>query len=283
MRSLIFLFIAALFLGSAGYLAHMMFFNQGAVTARAATEMPLAPKKFALRLTAPREAGDLVGPHLVEWHPLAADEEPTALFLEEATTVAELDGAVMLRPRPAGAYLARTDILRPGEAGYAKALLREGERAQAVRIANRGDYEALRIGDHVDLLVSVTVPANAAKAGETLVRRVAGNVRITALSDLSASRGEGRVTLALPEEAVAQVLLAESIGKLRIAPHGYANDRTVAEPRPEAALSIGDLFPELAPAPALRRATSREIVIMRGSETSVQSVRPARSAGQGGS
>src|SRR5690606_4084621 len=139
------------------------------------------------------------------------DAEARAVFLKKTEGISELDGAVLLRARAGGDFLEEGDILRPGEAGYEKALLRRDERAQAVDISNRGDFATLRVGDHVDLILSITPPAASAKAGETPVRRIAENVRSTALPENASGKAPAKITLALPEDMVARVLLAESI------------------------------------------------------------------------
>ncbi len=271
MRSFIFILIAALFLGSAAYLGNMLFFRPTEAQSRVAEADVAAPAQYALRLRRAQLPGDILRPNLLEWSPRESEIARGPLLLRGSVELADLDGAVLLTARGGGEFLEEADILRPGDSGYEKALLRAGERAQALEIGNRSDYAALRVGDHVDLILKFAAPATSAKAGETLVRRLAENVRITALPESLAGKPPAKITLALPEESVARVLLGESIGRLVIAPYGYASGARRDAEAAEATLSVTDLFPELAKAPRpVRPPAPREVIIMRGGETSVE-------------
>ena len=292
MRSFIFILIAALFLGSAAYLGNMFLFPRAVTKTLVPVKDEASPPRLALRITEPLSAGDILAPHLLEWRVPPEEIRELSLFREGSVTLTGLDRAVLLRPREKGAFLEQADLIGPGAVGYDKALLRAGEQAQAFTILNRGDFGALRPGDHVDLILTFTAPADTTRAGEVLVRRVAENIRITALSDITRDRGrEGRVTLALSAELVTRATLAANLGSLRIAPR--SDQGTTSSPemgRTDTSHSVTDLFPDLvrkqaAPPPS----PAHQVIIMRGGETSVQQLRSRFTApdtttlGKGGS
>ncbi|MEX1035657.1 MAG: Flp pilus assembly protein CpaB [Sneathiella sp.] len=267
MKSLIFILLSALFLGSAAYLGNMFLFDnrhQSMVLPTAAVE---TPAQVALRLTRSVKASDILQKGMLEWQAVPDGFQAGGLLVKGKTDMASWPGAVLTRDLAKGSFLEETQLVLPTDPGYVKALLRDGMRARPVAIDNIGEFDSLRSGDLVDLILTYTGSVSTGKAGETIVKTILESARIIATGGSSKS---GALTLALSPEDVELVSVAEAIGRLRISLRG--EDATAKPPARTgtAVLSASDLFPGLKSHPrVIVQESAREVRIFRGGETSV--------------
>lgn len=276
MRSFVFILLAALFLGSAFYLGNKYLFHLAESTNPASPAVAQAPEIWALRLERNVERGDILDKGQVAWHLVPRGRTGDHLLIRENTDLADWQGAAFTRSLQKGAYLQDIYFVRPSEAEYLKTLLADGMRARPVAIHNLSDFEKLRPGDHVDLILTYVTPAHAVRAGETVVKTILENSRIVAVETalerkaINATRSSETLTLALSPDDVELVSMAEAIGKLRISLRRGNDTGKLASPSEKTAFSAGELFPDLKPAPAaLTQDHSRDIRIMRGGDISV--------------
>ena len=275
MKSFIFIVLSALFLGSAAYLGNMFLFDD-----RKQPSVPLlapakAPVQYALSLTQDVRDGDILEKGMLDWQVVPESLSTGTLLLKGETDMSEWPGAVLTRDMPNGSFIRKTQFILPTDPGYLKALLLEGTRARPVAIDNAREFDELRPGDRVDLILTYKAPAGAVRAGETVVKTILESVRIigvgAGVSAVGANSGApGTLTLALTPEDVELVSVAEAIGHLRISLRGENTPAASRIKSEMASFSASDLFPELkSPSRPVVRDTSREVRIFRGGETKV--------------
>lgn len=281
MRSFIFILLAALFLGSAAYLGNKYLFDPVEPTAPVPSPVAHIPEKWALRLVKDVSRGDILAKGLVEWQRLPQGEEEGHLLTRENTDLALWQGAAFTRSLTKDSYVQDVHLVQPSDADYLKTLLADGMRARPVAVHNRRDFEQLRPGDHVDLILTYITPTHAARAGETVVKTLLENILVIGVEADTVKEGgrgntqENSLTLALSPDEVELVSMAEAIGKLRISLHGGPWAENLQLPSPKVAFSASDLFPDLKPASKVTvRDQSRVIRVMRGGETSVVTLSP---------
>jgi len=273
MKSFIFILLAALFLGSAAYLGNKYLFEPVEPAEPASSPIAQAPEKWALRLVQDVNRGDILSKGLVEWQRLPAGQVGDHLLIRGNTDLALWQGAAFTQSLTRHAYVQDVHLVLPSDAAYLKTLLLDGMRARPVAVHNRRDFEQLRPGDHVDLILTYITPPHAARAGETVVKTLLENIRIIGVE--AGAVKENSVTLALSPDEVELVSMAESIGKLRISLHGGPLGKHFQRPSDKVAFSASDLFPDLKPVPVIsKQSPSRAIRVMRGGETSVITLSP---------
>jgi Flp pilus assembly protein CpaB len=275
MRSLFFIMLAVLFLGSSAYLGHLYFYDSKAGAADGEIMAEKAPAMWALQLVKDVERGEILQKGLVRWHPVPDGREGPHLLNRQETDLAVWQSAAFARTLKKGAFLQETDLVPPTAAVYLKTLLPDGMRAQAVAVENLADFKSLRPGDHVDLILTYAKPSHALQAGEAVVKTILENVRVLALEQAAGKRPAQSLTLALLPKDVELVSMAEVVGKLRISLHGGTAVTKTATPADKAALSASDFFPDLKPESiSIVQDNARDIRIMRGGETSVVTLKP---------
>ena len=275
MRSLVFIILALLFLGSAGYLGHKYLYKSVEGTTPVAIVTAKAPSIWALELVKDVARGDILEKEHVQWQPLPEGWEGGYLLRRENPDLADWQNSAFARSLKKGNFLQDMDLVRPTETSYLKTLLPEGMRARPVAIDNLGDFKSLHPGVHVDLILTYATPSHSARAGETVVKTILENIRVIGL-DQSEGKGPARaLTLALSPEEVELASMAEAVGKLRISLHGGTVAKKADTPIEKAAFSASDFFPDLKPAPvSIIQDQSRDIRIMRGGDTSVITLKP---------
>lgn len=282
MRSFIFILLAALFLGSAAYLGNKYLFDPAKSNPSAGGVVAQTPGLWALRLVKDVERGDILEKGQMTWDLLPRDQKGKHLFIREQTELGDWQGAAFTQSLKKGAYLQDMHLVRPTEADHLKTLLTDGLRARPVAIENLGDFNQLRPGDYVDLIVTYVTPVHAARAGETVVKTILESSRIIAMETapvtkaMNATRSSETLTLALSPTEVELVSVAETIGKLRISLRGETDPYENFETPAKTAFSASDFFPELKQIPpAAVQFHARDVRIMRGGETTIVTLSPA--------
>ena len=282
MRSFVFFLLAVLFLGSAAYLGNKYLLDPAESINSAPPPAAQAPEIWALRLVKDVDRGDILKKGEVEWHLLRGGRAEDHLLIRKKTDLTDWQGAAYTRSLKKNTFLQDTYLVRPSEAEYLKTLLVDGMRARPVAVHNLSDFENLRPGDYVDLVLTYVTPAHAAQAGETVVKTIVENNRIVAVEEapvskaINAKRSLETLTLALSPTDVELVSVAETIGKLRISLRGGSGGKKFLGASKKATFSASDLFPDLKHAPpAAVQVYSRDVRIMRGGETSVVTLSPA--------
>ncbi|MCF8467488.1 MAG: Flp pilus assembly protein CpaB [Sneathiella sp.] len=284
MRSLIFIMLCAIFLGSAAYLGNMYLFGQKVSAAPGVqSAVPISPV-YALRLSRDAEAGEMLGNDMIEWRRLEAGNRDRRYLLESELKLADLSGAVLTTSLAGGTFLEAQHILRPKDAGYLAALVGKGMRAKPVRVSNLSDFGVLRPGDHVDVILTYTTPAPAGKGMEVAVKTLLGNIRILAVGEekaapeprpTSAGKAGTNLTLALLAKDVEIIAVAEKVGSLSIALRALndPDDGNMAELFPSI-LRESDVIPDRKSqgGTVFAKAASRDIRIMRGGDISVMTL-----------
>ena len=283
MRSLIFIALCALFLGSAAYLGNMYLFGQKASAAPGGQSAAPASPVYALRVSRDASAGEILRANSLEWGRLEAGNRDNRYLLESELKLADLNGAVLTASLAAGTFLEAQHIVGPNDAGYLAAMLGEGMRAKPVRIRNFDDFGALRPGDHVDVILTYATPASAGKGEEVAVKTLFKNIRILAVGEeksapeprsSSGKKTGANLTLALTEKDVEIVAVAEEVGTLSIALRASSDtgddNRAALAP---AILRESDVVPVRKPqAVVMTTPASRDIRIMRGGDISVMTL-----------
>lgn len=126
--------------------------------------------------------GGLITADAVRWQAWPADDPTTAYLVQGKVRVQDLVGGVARSPLAAGEPLTTERVARAGDGGSLAAMLTPGARAITVNVSPNTGLSGLIVpGDHVDLILTLTVPSRdkqgaAHHVSETVLRdvRVAG-------------------------------------------------------------------------------------------------------------
>ncbi|TNE42793.1 MAG: Flp pilus assembly protein CpaB [Alphaproteobacteria bacterium] len=276
MKSLIFIAICAVFLGSASYLGSLYFFGNPAP----AQKIDNGPT-YALALTGDQDAGRLLGKDDIEWRKVPDRKKTDNLLIGKSPDASRPARAVLIRSGLKDDFLERKDYLLPEEKGYLAALVGEGMRAATIPVENYAAYSAiLHPGDHVDLILRYTVTVHNG-ASEIAVRTLLRNVRLidtdghlskTKILNKKTGTGDStQVTLAVKPSELEILALAEEKGTFRLVPRG--SGKALAGVSGPSELRERDLFPKDG-APDV--AVPRIVRVMRGSDVSVLTLGPVK-------
>lgn len=282
MKSLIFIAICALFLGSAAYLASM-YLMRGPERPTAVAKQNVQPPVYALCLAADVNAGDILRKGALEWKPIVGGTGGRQLFIQTENPVRDINDAVLVTALTRGTFLEEQHILLPSDPGYLTQVLGQGMRAKSIRVDKFSDYRSeLRRGDHVDLILTYVAPVAKGKPAEHMARTLLHNARIIDIDDHSVQKATGvsktgregaNLTFAVSAAETKMLSVAEELGSLSIVLLGQQESRKNKTQADTTIFRERDLVPGETQAVSRQiPLPPRQIRVMRGSDITVLSL-----------
>jgi pilus assembly protein CpaB len=237
-RTVILFAIALLFAGGTAVLVRSWLAHRPIVAAAPPAPQQRVPQKSILVARGAITRGQILKPGDLGWHPWPAGAILGEFVVSGGQPEKSFAGWVAREPFVAGEPILKTKLLAPGDRGFLAVVLQPGMRAVSVAVDQISDVSGFIFpGDRVDLLVNLSLPAEAAngggyqhKAAETVVR----DMRVLAIDQrLDSKDGQAvvarTVTLEVTPKQSEIVMLAADMGKL-----GLCLRSLVAAPLPEA-------------------------------------------------
>ncbi|MBW4036091.1 MAG: Flp pilus assembly protein CpaB, partial [Proteobacteria bacterium] len=187
---------------------------------------------------------------------------PAGAIPYTAAAVASLNGALVRHYVESGGLVTRADILRPRDRGFLAAVLRPGTRAISVPVnVVSGVSGLIWPGDHVDILLTETMPATTPRAdqvfselvlrdirviaiGQNIVQGAAGNPQATAAASATLYQ---TVTLQVSPRAAQKIVVAQQLGSLSlIVRSAHTPTGDTADTGPATAVYASTVSPALA-------------------------------------
>jgi pilus assembly protein CpaB len=172
-------------------------------------------------------AGSLLKPDDIGAIDIETGKEDADAILDTPERRAALAGAMLRRGLAAGAQLHDGDLLHPGDRGFLAAVLQPGMRAVTVGVdAVTGSAGLIWPGDHVDLILTQTLPEGGTAAGRGVAAEtVLSDVRVIAIDQQIVQGAEATpkepqartVTLEVTPEQTERVSVAVHLGRLSLA------------------------------------------------------------------
>jgi pilus assembly protein CpaB len=288
----------------------------------APVEHVAAPPKQVLVAAADLPHGRLLRPEDVKWQTvdnLPAGSDTNALATQPGGSPTTVDthslgdnvGAITRHDVSAGEVLQATDVVKPGDSGFLKAVLAPGKRAITVSVNTLSGSSAglIYAGDHVDVILTQTfheanLPIGLRLAGED----IAQNLRVLAIdhytqggtvangSEAQVRNSARTVTLEADPTLAVKIANAAELGKLSLILRSVdaENESTAdnaddvapiwAQDTSKALAEISRLSPEAKPAePAPAPAqpvllVPHQVVVYRGDQIARSGDQPAPSA-----
>ena len=214
--------------------ARSMFAGAGAPQADAATQAPKGPKVLVAQRALP--VGTIITADSVAFQPWPKDMVQDAYFIDGEADMNKLLGTVVRYPITAGQPVTQGGLVAPGDRGFLAAALGPGMRAITVPVsAKTGVGGFVFPGDHVDLMLTQTVPSENAgpplKATETILR----NVRVLATDQSTETTvEEGKtvvrafrtVTLEVTPKIAEKIEVSQTIGTLSLVLRSLADNQS---------------------------------------------------------
>ena len=212
--------------------ARTLFIGASAPKADAA-QVPKGPKVLVAQRALP--VGTIITADSVAFQAWPKEMVQDAYFIDGEADMAKLMGTVVRYPITAGQPVTQGGLVAPGDSGFLAAALGPGMRAVTIPVsAKTGVGGFVFPGDHVDLLLTQTVPSQGdgppLKATETILR----NVRVLATDQSTETVvEEGKtvvrefrtVTLEVTPKIAEKVDVAQTIGTLSLALRSLADNQ----------------------------------------------------------
>ena len=213
--------------------ARSLFIGAGAPKADAASQVTKGPKVLVAQRALP--VGTIITADSVAFQAWPKEMVQDAYFIDGEADMAKLMGTVVRYPITAGQPVTQGGLVAPGDRGFLAAALGPGMRAVTIPVsAKTGVGGFVFPGDHVDLLLTQTVPSQGdgppLKATETILR----NVRVLATDQSTETVvEEGKtvvrefrtVTLEVTPKIAEKVDVAQTIGTLSLALRSLADNQ----------------------------------------------------------
>ena len=213
--------------------ARSLFIGASAPKADAA-QVPKGPKVLVAQRALP--VGTIVTADSVAFQAWPKEMVQDAYFIDGEADMNKLLGTVVRYPITAGQPVTQGGLVAPGDRGFLAAALGAGMRAVTIPVsAKTGVGGFVFPGDHVDLLLTQTVPSQdagqALKATETFLR----NVRVLATDQSTETTvEEGKtvvrafqtVTLEVTPKMAEKIQVAETVGSLSLALRSLADNQS---------------------------------------------------------
>jgi pilus assembly protein CpaB len=209
-RRIILIAIALLVSGGAIFLAQQWLRGSSArPVARGGHAVPVsAPPTQVLVAKTQMFEGQFVQPESLTWQAWPAGPLPESYLIQGKVRPTDLVGAVVRSRIAPGEPITLSQVVRPGERGFMAAVLTPGQRAVTVNVnASTGQAGFIFPGDHVDLLLTMTVQAAASQGvsrhvSETILR----NVRVVGMDQsFTDGRKDAKADLSVPRTATLEV------------------------------------------------------------------------------
>ncbi len=212
--------------------ARSLFIGAGAPKADAA-QVTKGPKVLVAQRALP--VGTIITADSVAFQAWPKEMVQDAYFIDGEADMAKLMGTVVRYPITAGQPVTQGGLVAPGDRGFLAAALGPGMRAVTIPVsAKTGVGGFVFPGDHVDLLLTQTVPSQGdgppLKATETILR----NVRVLATDQSTETVvEEGKtvvrefrtVTLEVTPKIAEKIDVAQTIGTLSLALRSLADNQ----------------------------------------------------------
>jgi len=213
--------------------ARSLFIGASAPSADAAAQVPKGPKVLVAQRALP--VGTIITADSVAFQAWPKEMVQDAYFIDGEADMNKLLGTVVRYPITAGQPVTQGGLVAPGDRGFLAAALGAGMRAVTIPVsAKTGVGGFVFPGDHVDLLLTQTVPAadtgQPLKATETFLR----NVRVLATDQSTETTvEEGKtvvrafqtVTLEVTPKMAEKIQVAETVGTLSLALRSLADNQ----------------------------------------------------------
>jgi pilus assembly protein CpaB len=215
----------------------------GASTPQAdAAQVPTGPKVLVAQRALP--VGTIITADSVAFQLWPREMVQQAYFIDGEADMTKLLGTVVRYPITAGQPVTQGGLVAPGDRGFLAAALGPGMRAITIPVsAKTGVGGFVFPGDHVDLMLTQTVPGRdggpALKATETVLR----NIRVLATDRSTETEIEDgktvvrafrTVTLEVTPKIAEKIAVAQTIGSLSLSLRSLADnqsdlDRAIAD------------------------------------------------------
>ena len=213
--------------------ARSLFIGASAPKADAA-QVPKGPKVLVAQRALP--VGTIITADSVAFQLWPKEMVQDAYFIDGEADMNKLLGTVVRYPITAGQPVTQGGLVAPGDRGFLAAALGAGMRAVTIPVsAKTGVGGFVFPGDHVDLLLTQTVPAQDTgqplKATETFLR----NVRVLATDQSTETTvEEGKtvvrafqtVTLEVTPKMAEKIQVAQTVGTLSLALRSLADNQS---------------------------------------------------------
>lgn len=255
MRILMILLAALIVAGGAGFYV-LSGFGSEPVAATATAAAPAPEPKADPAVYVPARSlpiGTLITETDLARMTLAEGAISPEMVVADADGEKLLVGAVARQPLAQGVPVARSAVVHPGERGFLAAVLPRGKRAITIEISEVEGLSGLVLpGDHVDLILTYSIPADSINAGrdirasETVMRDVrvlALDQRLGETPDPDEIQGAGgpiahTATLEVSPREAEAVSLAKTLGSLSLALNSMRDDADAADDADPASAAI---------------------------------------------
>ncbi len=214
--------------------ARSLFAGASAPAADAATQVPKGPKVLVAQRALP--VGTIITADSVAFQLWPKEMVQDAYFIDGEADMNKLLGTVVRYPITAGQPVTQGGLVAPGDRGFLAAALGPGMRAITIPVsAKTGVGGFVFPGDHVDLMLTQTVPSQGEgpplKATETILR----NVRVLATDQSTETTvEEGKtvvrafrtVTLEVTPKIAEKIEVSQTIGTLSLALRSLADNQS---------------------------------------------------------
>lgn len=225
--------------GVAGIFARAYFSDQ---TAEASAEPELTGPKIIVASRA-LGVGEFITAEDIRWQATAADAEVVLSqhFIEGATPLEQLLGAVVRRSMQPDQPVTIAQIIKPGQRGFLAAVLKPGMRAVTVEIDKvSGNSGLVFPGDHVDLILTLELKDKDDRLSRRLASEtILGNVRVIAIGQRVESFAEieaqtddrlaTTATLEVAPEHAERIHVAQELGRLALSLRSLAEEAREGE------------------------------------------------------
>lgn len=223
---------------AAAFLARSMFTGSPSAQADAAS-MPTQGLPKVLVATKQLPVGTIIGPDEFRYQPWPQDLVEDAYFIEGKVDQAKLVGSVVRTAVSAGQPVTQGALIQPGDRGFLAAALSPGMRAVTVPVQITSSVAGFIFpGDHIDLMLTQTVPGGGdgppLKVSETVMR----NLRVLATDQRTNPLGEdGRpvvttysnVTLEVSQRMAEKITVAQTLGAMSMSLRSLADNTSDLE------------------------------------------------------
>lgn len=213
--------------------ARSLFIGASAPKADAASQVPKGPKVLVAQRALP--VGTIITADSVAFQLWPKEMVQDAYFIDGEADMNKLLGTVVRYPITAGQPVTQGGLVAPGDRGFLAAALGAGMRAVTIPVsAKTGVGGFVFPGDHVDLMLTQTVPSQGdgppLKATETFLR----NVRVLATDQSTETTvEEGKtvvrafrtVTLEVTPKIAEKISVAQTIGTLSLSLRSLADNQ----------------------------------------------------------
>lgn len=214
--------------------ARSLFVGASAPKAEAAQEVPKGPKVLVAQRALP--VGTIITADSIAFQQWPKEMVQDAYFIDGEADMNKLLGTVVRYPITAGQPVTQGALVAPGDRGFLAAALGPGMRAVTIPVsAKTGVGGFVFPGDHVDLMLTQTVPGrdggSPLKTTETILR----NVRVLATDQSTETTvEEGKtvvrafrtVTLEVTPRIAEKVSVAQTIGTLSLSLRSIADNQS---------------------------------------------------------